>query len=217
MEIASAHLFTGLQRDEISAILGAATRRKFGPSELIIRAEEPASQLFLITSGDVNYFVVTSHGAEILLGRLVPGDIFGVGAFLSDGVGYLGTAKPVHSTETLIWEWRAVLQLAKAYPRLAENALRATLSYIAIYAKRIGLASGTAADRLASVLTDLASRAGHAVPSGVEVEITNQDLASLADVSFFTASRVLKRWERDRTLEKSRGKVLIRCPEKLLS
>jgi CRP-like cAMP-binding protein len=55
------------------------------------------------------------------------------------------------------------------------------------------------------------------VPAGVEVEITNQDLASLADVSFFTASRVLKRWERDRTLEKSRGKVLIRCPEKLLS
>jgi len=51
----------------------------------------------------------------------------------------------------------------------------------------------------------------------VEVDIKNQDLASLADVSFFTASRLLNVWDRDGVVEKSRGKIVIRSPEKLLA
>jgi len=50
----------------------------------------------------------------------------------------------------------------------------------------------------------------------VEIDIKNEDLASLADISFFTASRFLQEWERKGAVEKSRGKVLIRCPEKLI-
>jgi DNA-binding transcriptional regulator YhcF (GntR family) len=42
-------------------------------------------------------------------------------------------------------------------------------------------------------------------------------LASLADVSSFTASRTLNKWERQGVVEKSRGKVVIRSPEKLLA
>ena len=55
------------------------------------------------------------------------------------------------------------------------------------------------------------------LPSGIEIDIKNEDLASLADISFFTASRLLKEWERKGVVEKSRGKVLIRRPEKLLA
>jgi CRP-like cAMP-binding protein len=55
------------------------------------------------------------------------------------------------------------------------------------------------------------------VPSGVEVDVKNVELASLADVSSFTASRLLQEWERKGAVEKSRGKVLIRSPEKLLA
>ena len=44
----------------------------------------------------------------------------------------------------------------------------------------------------------------------------NEQLASLADVSTFPASRLLQRWERDGVITKSRGIVHIICPEKLL-
>ena len=77
---ASIPLFAGLRKDQIAAILAAAARRTFKGSEIIISAEEPATHLFLITGGHVDYFVVTSNGEEILLKRLVPGDIFGVPA-----------------------------------------------------------------------------------------------------------------------------------------
>jgi CRP/FNR family transcriptional regulator, nitrogen oxide reductase regulator len=218
IEPASVRLFAGLGRDQIGVILAAGIQRKFKASELIIRAEEPATRLFLITSGYANYFVVTSTGHEVLLRRLVPGDVIGVGSFLSDPAGYLGSARTVRPSEALTWEHRTVRQLAKTYPVLVENALRKSLRYIALYAQRhIGLVSDRAAERLASALTNLGSRAGHALPRGIEVEITNEDLASLADLSFFTVSRIFKQWEHEGTVEKSRGRVLIRRPEKLLA
>jgi CRP-like cAMP-binding protein len=55
------------------------------------------------------------------------------------------------------------------------------------------------------------------LPGGIEVDIKNEDLASLADVNCFTVSRILGAWERQNVVSKSRGKVLIRCPEKMLA
>ncbi len=218
IDTASVRFFTGLEKKETNVILAAATRRKFKEGEIVARADEPASHLFLIKDGCVDYFVGTSDGREILLRRLVSGNIFGVGAFLSQPMGYVGTSKVVHSSELFMWEHQVIRQLARTYPRLAENALRTALRYIALFAERhVALVSKPAQERLAFALTSLGSRAGHAVPSGVEVHIKNEDLASLADVSFFTASRFLQEWERNGAVEKTRGKVLIRCPEKLLA
>jgi CRP/FNR family transcriptional regulator, nitrogen oxide reductase regulator len=218
IEPASVRFFTGLEKSETSIILAAATRRKLKGGEIVARADEPASHLFLVRDGCVDYYVVTSDGREILLRRLVSGNIFGVGAFLSQPVGYVGTSKAVHNSEVFMWEHAVVRQLTKAYPRLAENALRTVLRYVALFAERhIALVSKPAQERLAFALTSLGSRAGHMVPSGVEINVKNEDLASLADVSFFTASRFLQEWERKGAVEKSRGKVLIRCPEKLLA
>jgi CRP-like cAMP-binding protein len=80
----------------------------------------------------------------------------------------------------------------------------------------MALVSNTAEERLAYTLTELGSRVGHMLPAGIEVDVKNEDLASMADISVFTTSRFLKNWERKGALDKHRGKVLIRCPEKLL-
>jgi CRP-like cAMP-binding protein len=218
IEPASVRFFTGLEKSETNVILAAATRRKLKGGEIVARADEPASHLFLVRDGCVDYFVVTSDGREILLRRLVSGNIFGVGAFLSQPVGYVGTSKAVHNSEVFAWDHAVIRQLAKAYPLLGENALRTVLRYVALFAERhIALVTKPAQERLAFALTSLGSRAGHMVPAGVEINIKNEDLASLADVSFFTASRFLQEWERKGAVEKSRGKVLIRSPEKLLA
>jgi CRP-like cAMP-binding protein len=92
------------------------------------------------------------------------------------------------------------------------------LRYLALYAKRhIGLVSNTAQERLAYALSSVGTRTGHVVPKGVEVDIKNEDLASLADISSFAASRILQGWDRKGVVEKRRGKVIIRSPEKLLA
>jgi CRP-like cAMP-binding protein len=217
IEPGSVRFFTGLEKSETRVILAAATQRKLKGGEIVARADEPASNLFLVKNGLIDYFVITSDGREILLMRLVSGNIFGVGAFLSDPAGYVGTSKSFHHSEVFMWGHTVIRQLAKAYPLLAENALRTVLRYVALFAERhIALVTKPAQERLAFALTSLGSRAGHMVPTGVEINIKNEDLASLADVSFFTASRFLQEWERKGAVEKTRGKVLIRSPEKLL-
>ena len=54
------------------------------------------------------------------------------------------------------------------------------------------------------------------VPGGVEVRITNEELANAANVTPFTASRLMSDWQRDRALVKRRGAILLRSPERLL-
>jgi CRP-like cAMP-binding protein len=218
IEPAKVGLFTGLKQKEILAILAVASKRYFETSDVIIRQTEPGTHLYVIRTGNIDYNIPSSDGKNILLWRFVPGDVFGVAAFLSQPMGYLGTAKSVFQSEVFVWDHRTVNKLAITYPQLAENALRTALRYIALYTERhMRLVAGNAQERLAFVLTSLGSRAGHVLPNGLEIDIKNEDLASLADVNFFTATRLLKAWERKGAVEKSRGKVLIRCPEKLLA
>ena len=88
---------------------------------------------------------------------------------------------------------------------------------MAVFAERHeSLITVTAEQRLCRALTRLGDSTGTRTRSGIEVRIKNEQLASLADVSPFTASRLLKRWERDGVITKSRGIVHIVCPEKLL-
>ena len=214
----ASEIFKGLKKNEIEVIRSAAAERRFRSAEIIVNAEQPARHFFLLKSGLVDYSVNTKDGRDILLRRLTAGDPFGFAALLSKPTGYLGTATSACETEALMWENPTIHQLTLTYPRLMENALRLGLYYIFLYAKRhIALVSTPARERVACVLTRLASRTGHAFPLGLEVEVKNKDLASMADVNSYSVSRFLKQWDRDGTLKKSRGKILLRSPEHLLS
>jgi CRP-like cAMP-binding protein len=51
---------------------------------------------------------------------------------------------------------------------------------------------------------------------GVELNIRNEELANEANITIFTASRLLSEWRRKGILTKSRGKVVLRSPESLM-
>ena len=212
----SIDLFDGMPRREVSAIEKRAITREFPQSETIVRSTEPATRFFLIKTGHVDYFINAAVEREVLLRRLTPGDIFGFGAFLSNPTGYFGTARACGRSTVLVWGHQLVRQIAREYPRFVENALRIALNYFEIVLGRhVGLVANTAQERLALALLDLGSRAGHILGAGVEVLVSNEKLAALADVNTYTASRTLKAWERRGALAKSYGKVLITSPERL--
>lgn len=55
------------------------------------------------------------------------------------------------------------------------------------------------------------------VSEGVELNVRNEELANEANITVFTASRLLNEWQRQGILTKSRGKVVPRSPEALMS
>ena len=91
------------------------------------------------------------------------------------------------------------------------------MRYLSAYRAAHGaLISDTSQERLAHVLVGLASGIGEKVAGGVELKIRNEELANEANVSLFTASRVISEWHRAGLLLKGRGKVVLRSPEGLL-
>jgi len=65
-------------------------------------------------------------------------------------------------------------------------------------------------------LTCLAQGIGEKVAGGFEFEATNEELAGAANVTAFTASRLLSEWQNNGAILKRRGKVLLRSPQRLL-
>jgi CRP-like cAMP-binding protein len=99
---------------------------------------------------------------------------------------------------------------------LLENALLTASDYLDWHVTaHVGLACNTARQRVAQTLVNLAKSVGQKDVGGVALQITNEELASAANVTPFTASRLMSEWQRDRVLVKRRGKVLLRSPERL--
>jgi CRP/FNR family transcriptional regulator, nitrogen oxide reductase regulator len=124
----------------------------------------------------------------------------------------------VQSGSAIVWERDRLRILAARFPKLVENSLAVTYDgFVRLLCVHMSLSSRGAAHRLRQTIVDLCYGIGRAVPRGMEIEITNEELASMAHVTLFTASRYLSEWQRRGTIEKKRGSILVRSPQRLLS
>ena len=99
-----------------------------------------------------------------------------------------------------------------------ENGFRLALYHLATYMKRhTNFLTKSAASRLANQLIQLATSAGEVGSSGINVDITNEQLSSLSDVGYFTTSRILSKWQHDGMLAKKRGRITLLAPESLMA
>jgi CRP-like cAMP-binding protein len=130
---------------------------------------------------------------------------------------YIASTEAIANSRVLVWDRDRVRKLALQHPTLLDNALSIASDYMNLaIATHVSLTSHTARQRLALVLVNLASGIGHRVPGGIELTVRNEDLASAANITTFTASRIMSEWERARMVRKGRGKVFIPSPERLL-
>ena len=208
-------LLKGLDSEARKVILAGSRSRKVHTGQVLCRMGEPTDHLYLMRVGRLMVTRQTHEGHLVLMGILGPGDACGLGSLLSVH-DYIGTAEALDDGELLVWTDTAIRQLAVRYPRISHNVLQMALFYADQLAQmRETNAAGSAEQRLAATLTRLASRIGAPTPDSIDLRIGNEQLASLANVSPFTASRVLKRWERNGIVIKHRGLVRLINPEKL--
>jgi CRP-like cAMP-binding protein len=210
-------IFEGLDAADIRAILAAGTQRRFLANSVIVNQGYPAAHLFLLLTGRVRRFFLTEDGQKVVLLRVPAGDIFGEATVLARPAEYLVSSEAIASSNALVWSRGTIRGLCEQYPRLVENALLISFDYLAAYrAIHASLICNSAPQRLAQVLANLAEGIGQKVPGGVELDVRNEELANEANISPFTASRLLSAWHREGILVKRRGKVLLRSPGRLL-
>jgi CRP-like cAMP-binding protein len=209
--------FEGLEPSDVRTILAAGTQQRFSANSVIARQGYSARNLYLLLNGRLRRFFLTEDGKKIVLLRITSGEIFGEAAVLAKPVDYLVSGEAATATTTLVWSRHTIRGLCVQYPQLVENALLISFDYLAAYrATHESLICDSAPQRLARLLANLAHGIGQKVPGGVELDIRNEELANEANISLFTASRLLSAWQREGILVKRRGKILLRFPGRLL-
>jgi CRP/FNR family transcriptional regulator, nitrogen oxide reductase regulator len=207
----------GLSPVNVKTVLAAATQRNCPVNAVIANQGHSANHLFLLTRGRARFFFLTPDGKKLLLHWLAPGDIVGAAALVLKPTPYLVSAEAVKETTLLVWTRAAIRHLALRFPLILENSLFITASdYLSWYvAAHSALISHTARERLARVVTYLARSTGQKVSGGVEIDVTNEELACASNITHFTASRILSEWRGHGALTKRRGKLLLLSPERL--
>ena len=211
-------LLEGLTPPEIRAVLAAGRQRRISPNEVLHREGHPATHLFLLVTGFAAFYKATLDGRKLFLRWISPGDAFGLATLLQTEPPkpYCTTVQAVRGDSVFVWERVSAHALLSQVPRLRENAFALASDYVASLADALAArASQTAQQRLARVLVESARHIGRDGPEGIELGLTNEQLAHMADVSLFTVSRQLSEWQSERILAKSRGKILLRAPKRL--
>ena len=178
--------------------------------------DEPADHLLLLWKGRARYFYETPNDKKLILKWIAPGHIFGGAALLSRPCTYLVSTEAVRDSIVLEWNGSTIRGLARRFPQLLENAHCIDMEYLSWYvAAHAALTSQSARERLASVLFGLAKSVGQKVSGGVELDVTNEELANSANITHYTASRFMSEWQRSGAIRKRRGKIVLRSPERL--
>ena len=207
----------GLPSADLATIVAAARERKCHKGQILYQADDPAKTVFLLVTGRAQGYVVTDQGERLLLGWFVPGDMLGLNALVLKASLYLVYSEMAKDGYVLVWDRDTILELVQRFRPLLTNALGIAAGYVAqALAMQVSLTTQNAEKKLSQVLLDLSGSIGQIVPRGVEIEISNEDLAGMARVNFSTASRLLNEWQRKGLLTKSRGKIVLRSPELLL-
>lgn len=201
---------------EVKTVLAAAKEEPFPARQVLQGQGEMAQRLCLLLTGVVAAYRLGDEGSELFLRWGVPGEIFGFSTLLDERPSYQVTVVAVEKGSLLTWDVAASRMLIRQFP----NMLRALHSIVASYLQdSIDLLAArtflTAPQRLARTLTKSAAQIGRVGHGGIELDLTNEQLASIAQVSSFTVSRLLSKWQALGIVRKNRGKILLRSLPRL--
>jgi CRP/FNR family transcriptional regulator, nitrogen oxide reductase regulator len=210
-------LLEGLTARDREIVLAAATVKRFPANTTITKQGSPAEHVYVVLSGCVRFFYTSPDGRKFLLIWVAPGELFGGAAILSRPGKYFMSCETVKDSKVLVWERPAMRGFAERFPQIMENALTIAGEYVDWYmAAHVALSCHTARERLARVLLNISQTIGEKVPEGIEIDVTNEDLSNAANITHYTTSRLMSGWQKERTIVKRRGKILLRSPEHLI-
>jgi CRP-like cAMP-binding protein len=190
-----APLFRGLDGAACSELVRCAHDQRGARRERFFRQGDPADHVMLLCAGRLKLTQVAASGAELILRLIGPSEAFGALDAVPGGT-YACSAEALEPSHALAWE-RAVLDgFAERHPLLLRNSVRIVTERLRSLEQRCGeLATQRVPQRVAQSLLRLVGQIGQAVPGGVLVSISREDLAQLSGTTLFSVSRLLGEWE----------------------
>ncbi len=199
-----------LTSPEVKVLLAAAKQRSISLNQVVERGGDPATRMWLLLTGRVAVYKLAENGKKLFLGWRVPGDTFGVQTILREPARYIVTVEAVQDSSILAWDLPSSRALISRCPGLSKAAMLVAAGYFDDLIDVLGTFAFQAAEqRLARVLVKGARQLGRKTREGIELDLTNEQLAVAAHISMFTATRHLSKWQRTGLLKKYRGKIVL--------
>jgi CRP-like cAMP-binding protein len=204
-------LFQPLWPEERIRLAMQMRPKRFAKGEVIFHKDDPATHLFVISSGTVKISIQDETGREVLIAVYRGGDVFGDLALFDNGP---RSATVTALTETLAYSLSGddLFAVMEKNPK----ALRALLARLTRIVRRV---TGQVGDmvfldlesRVAKYLLDLSELS----PGRGEVELTQEDLASLVGGTRAAVNRSLADLEKMGAIKIGRRHIEIIDREKL--
>ncbi|MBI3515632.1 MAG: helix-turn-helix domain-containing protein [Proteobacteria bacterium] len=196
-------------KTDIGPLAAIATAVAFQPGAQILMEGDPAEHLFRITSGVVKVYRTLADGRCQITGFLFVGDFVG----LAPEDTYLAGAVAVGPVTVSRFSRKKVELLVAVSPLVARLLLRRACSeLIAAQDQMLLLGRKTAAERVASFLTQIGRRADG---DHIELPMTRTDIADYLGLTIETVSRTMTQLREDGVIDVHRAKVHVLRPAEL--
>lgn len=202
-------LFRGLAPATLDQIARLSVRRSYEPDAVIFSQSDPGNALFGVITGRVRISASSVGGREVFLNIMEPGDTFGEIALL-DGRPRTAHASAMVKSELFIVSREQFLALLARDPLLIDHLLRllcARLRWVSGFAEESALLSVPA--RLARRLLSLGKLHGNEIDTGIELKISQDEVASFLGLSRQIVNQHLQDWKAHRWVGLGRGKITI--------
>jgi len=187
-------LFEGLQSDQSENIARIARRRSYCRSEIIFMEGEEGNGFYIVESGQVKIYKISSEGKEQILHLFGPGESFGEVSVFT-GHGFPAFAKANVRTTCLFIPRADFVEMIRRDPALAMNMLGVMALRLRKFAGLIeDLSLKEVPGRLCAYLLYLSDKSPD--PEHLELDISKGQLAALLGTIPETLSRILTRMGR---------------------
>lgn len=211
-------LFKDLPPEAIEELSHLSHERSVEENSFYFMQGDEASHMYVLTHGRVKLTQVTPDGHQVGLGMIVPGQMFAGIAILNPAKGYPVSAEALEDSCALAWNGKELHELANRYPVLSFGIMDAMRTHIEEMQSRYReLSTERVEQRVARSLLRLTMQMGKKrEDGGIEITLSQQDLAEMSGTTLFSISRTLSEWQRQGLIETGRERVVIRKPHGLV-
>src|SRR4030066_1747419 len=204
-------LFAGLKDDDLKKIRAIALPKSIKKKEVLFSEGQEAKGFYVILSGKVKLYKISSEGKEQILHVVASPDAFAEAALFLEGK-YPAFAEAMTDCQLLFFQKRDFIQLIEKNPQLSINMIVSLSHYLKRFASLIEeLSLKEVSSRVAKYIIDLSmksSKEGKS-PKEVELDLSKTQLALKLGTISETLSRTLAKMKTKGIIEVRKNRILI--------
>lgn len=214
-QFCEAKLYSGLSRKQVNEIRGRLSHCRSGPRQMLFRAGDSSTQLYVIREGQVKLTRTDIDGHDHLLNLAGPGYFLGFDTIGNPSYSY--SAETLTPTVLCRIRHSDIVRLLKKEPRVSLNVLLAVNEQLA-HARNLMRALGqkTAVQKVAALLLNLyPPEADGETDKAMALHLSRQEMAKILGLTVETVSRIMAALRRKGIIDAPPGRIVISARARL--